>query len=640
MRMSVLPRSLRVALVPAGLLCLALLAGCEDSEWYVDGRTTGLQLGTVERPFRTIGEAIGRAGPGDVIHVAPGLYRENLRVGPGVALVSSRTGAAILHGRAEPGGGWPTVVVDNGARLSGFTVTGGYIGVLCEAGAPVIERNIIRGNHGGTGLSLLEGCDAHVLNNTILGQLGDPLRDTSRGIYVERARPTLRNNIVTGNDVGLLAYQARPVEIHNLFWNNRQNLGEGLAPGEGTLQVDPMFRDATVDDLRLARRSPARDAGDPRWEFNDADGSRSDIGAFDGDGGYQVGLPAQQYFVESVLGAIDREDGLQLDGASRLQQDLLFWFDGSGRNTVGAFDVWTAISRAVPVLTAGRYRARLHNASTPPFLRCRVVTVSFGSFPRGEAYYQDAAGGCRNPDNASRRAGAPIVGGELHVGSWQQGIADHPEAVATLEHELGHVLGLRHVFRGDTIMGQPHALEPGFKETERAAFELLYRHPPGTTFERLLQTGELTADVLYPFPRVDGIERWSAETGRWQGGTWQGSALPRSQDAWARRGDYLMLAGSRLTLRWLTERRITVLPADHAPPQVLFGGRLFTVDLDGQNCGEASPASACEPDEPTNDREGRPARFLKWQVPDDARSGWLVLKARGMASNPVWLEIR
>lgn len=638
--MTALRRVPRAGLVPVGLLCLALLVGCEEGQWHVDGRGSGPPLGTVEQPFRTIGEAVRRAGPGDVIHVAPGLYRENIRLSPGVALVSSRTGAAILHGGASRDGGQPTVVMADGARLSGFTVTGGYIGVLCETGAPVIERNVVRGNHGGSGLSLLDGCDAQVLNNTVLGQLGDPVRNTSRGIYVERARPTLRNNIVMDNDIGLQAYQARPIEVHNLFWNNRRNLGEGLTPGEGTLQLDPLLRDVTVDDLRLSGRSPARDAGDPRWEFNDADGSRSDIGAFDGDGGYPVGLPAQQYFLESVLGAIDREDGLQLDGTSRLQQDLLFWFDASGRNTTGALDAWTVISRAVPVLTAGRYRARLHNSATPPFLRCRVVTVSFGGAPRGEAYYQDARGGCQNPDNELGRSGAPIAGGELQLGSWQQGLADDPEAVATLEHELGHVLGLRHVFRGDTIMGQPHALEPGFKAIEREAFGLLYRHPPGTGFEHLLQTGDLSADVLHPFPRVDGIERWDVETGRWQGGTWQGHQLPRSRDAWAARGDYLLLTGSRMTLRWLTEGRTNQRPADHAPPRVLFGGRVYTIDLEGQQCGTSASGSACAPGEPTNDRVGRPARALKWRVPGDAQSGWLVVKARGMASNPVWLDIR
>jgi len=632
-----LPRMLLTSPLPAGLLCLALLAGCEEGQWYVDGRATGLQLGTVDRPLRTIGAAVERAAPGDVIHVAPGLYRENVKLRRGVSLVSSRTGAAILHGGAQRQGGWPTVVMADGARLSGFTITGGYVGVLCEEGAPVIERNIVRGNHGGTGLSLLDGCAALVLNNTVLGQLVDPLVGKSYGIYVERAQPTLRNNIVTGNDVGLLVYRAGPIETHNLFWNNRQNMGEGLTLGEGSLQADPLFQDISVDDYRLARQSPARDAGDPRWEFNDADGSRSDIGAFDGDGGYQVGLPAQQYFVESVLGAVDTTEGLRLNGTSRLQRDLLFWFDSSSRNTQGAHDAWVAISRALPVLTAGRYRARLHNSETPPVPRCLVVTVRFDQAPRGVPYRLASRSGCLDGNGESVRGGAEITGGELDLGSWRQGLADEPEWVATLEHELGHVLGLWHAYRGDVIMGQPASLAPGFKAVEREAFDLLYRHPTGMRLGRLLDLGELTADVLHPFPRIDEVLRWNASSRHWEGATSQGG---ESTDAWARAGDYLLLVGSRLTLRWLTDSATTFRPSDHAPPKMSLEGRTMPVDLDRQRCEDAPADRPCARGEPTNPFQGRPARYLKWQVPEGARSGWLVLHARGQASNPIWLEIR
>ncbi len=633
-------RRSRTAFLLTGLVCLALLVGCEQDQWHVDGRASGLLLGTSERPFRTIGAAMARACAGDVIYVEPGLYRENLRLKPGVALVSLRTGAAILHGGAEREGGLPAVTMADGARLSGFTVTGGFNGVLCEGGAPVIERNIVRGNHGDAGLSLLAGCAAHVLNNTVLGNLGSMPHGVSRGIYVEDSAPTLRNNIVTGNDVGIQVYRARPVERHNLYWNNRQHLGGGLLMGEGSLVANPVFRDEASDDWRLNANSPARHAGDPRWEFNDRDGSRSDMGAFDGDGGYRVGLPAQAYFVESLLGAVDTREGPRLNGTSRLQRDLLFWFDSSGRNTQGAHDAWLAISRAVPVLTAGRYRARLHNSETPPVLGCLVVKVRFDRPPRGMPYRLDARGGCLDTNGVSVRAGAEITGGELDLGSWQQGLAYEPAWVATLEHELGHVLGLLHAYRGDLIMGQPSSLVPGFKAVEREAFDLLYRHPTGMHLGGLLDLGELTADVLHPFPRIDQVLRWDTSSGRWMGASSQGTESGTGADAWARPGDYLLLEGSRLTLRWMTEVATTLRPPDHAPPQVSLSGRFMTVDLERQRCEDAPADRPCARGEPSNSFQGRPSRYLKWRVPEGARSGWLVVHARGQASNPVWLEIR
>ncbi len=36
---------------------------------------------------------------------------------------------------------------------------------------------------------------------------------------------------------------------------------------------------------------------------------------------------------------------------------------------------------------------------------------------------------------------------------------------------------------------------------------------------------------------------------------------------------------------------------------------------------------------------GSAAQYLKIQVPAGASSGWLYVRARGLSSNPVWLEV-
>lgn len=53
----------------------------------------------------------------------------------------------------------------------------------------------------------------------------------------------------------------------------------GVVLGEDAVTSDPMYVDPARGDYRLREGSPAVDAGDPREEFNDPDGSRADVGA-------------------------------------------------------------------------------------------------------------------------------------------------------------------------------------------------------------------------------------------------------------------------------------------------------------------------------------------------------------------------
>jgi hypothetical protein len=81
------------------------------------------------------------------------------------------------------------------------------------------------------------------------------------------------------------------------------------------------------------------------------------MGAFDGNGGYTVSLPAQEYFIESILSAIDYSTGPQINGTSRFTADPEFWFDATGRGTQGETDARTLIDAAIPHLTDNLYHA-------------------------------------------------------------------------------------------------------------------------------------------------------------------------------------------------------------------------------------------------------------------------------------------
>lgn len=633
-------KSQQFPLLKTGLSILSalLLSACN---LYVDGAYTGTEVGSESQPFRTIARALSVASAGDVVYVRPGLYRENLRLPADVDLISTRTGAAIIHGGAGRSGGNPAVVTAQGASISGFTIIGGYTGIRCQGGRPIIKRNILRGNYGDGGIVALNGCNAAIENNTVLGNFGNSTNGLAIGIYVENATPAVRNNIITGNDIGFAPYQATPIERYNNIWGNRRNFGYQASAGAGTISADPRFMDPSLDDYRLATGSPSRDSGDPAAVYNDSDGSRNDMGAFDANGGYLVDIPTQEYFAESLMNAIDTDTSLRLDGTSRFDANPVFWFDASGRGTQGETDARSLITSAIPILTDGLYTAVFHSGATPPACsRCNYVTVSFDT-PQGIVYRRGVDSACRDPGHALQRAGAAIIGGELHLSSSHvTGILGNSSSVATTLHELAHVAGVSHSFRGENIIGQGViCCRTAYSPVERAAFNLLYARPAGTTVNDLIAAGDFTRNTLQPIPSIDHIQRWIADDSRWRDAKTNPTG-PDSPDYWARPGDYIILKGSRLTLRWLTEFPTSFRAPDYSPPTIHFGDISVTADIDHQRCPTTPPTTPCATGEPSNTWAGSPARYLKVRVPAGARSGWVMVRARGLESNPVWLEIR
>jgi hypothetical protein len=103
-----------------------------------------------------------------------------------------------------------------------------------------------------------------------------------------RTEPTLVNNLVYGNH-GVGVFSEDGIDASVTYTGVYANVTDwdGLTgSGAGTLTADPLFvgatddGDWTDDDFRLQRGSPAVDAGDPA--ISDADGSRSDLGAYGG----------------------------------------------------------------------------------------------------------------------------------------------------------------------------------------------------------------------------------------------------------------------------------------------------------------------------------------------------------------------
>jgi parallel beta-helix repeat protein len=148
----------------------------------------------VPNDFPRIQKAINEVSTGYTIQVAPGTYREHLRIDESIALIGEDRNTTIIDGD-----GIGVVVImaaeQGNMSFSGFTVqNSGYGGgIFMSCSNNVVVGNTIRKNNGDFGL-LLDSCsDNTILDNTISDNYGSGVWLLNSGGNI------LRNNRLIGN---------------------------------------------------------------------------------------------------------------------------------------------------------------------------------------------------------------------------------------------------------------------------------------------------------------------------------------------------------------------------------------------------------------------------------------------------------
>ncbi|MEW5804371.1 MAG: HYR domain-containing protein [bacterium] len=290
-------------------------AGSGFSFW-IDGAGFGTwDEGHDVYPQESIQTVIDVAHNGDVITVHPGIYRENIHfMGKAITLKSTDpndpnvVAATVLDGNQAA----RVVTFDDGAGsspvLTGFTVRNGKAdyggGISCSSLSPFITHCIIAGNSAVRGggiicdLSLPTISHCIIYNNSAV---------EGGGISCESySFPLITNCTISGNSAidgsGMYcSYLSSPYVVNSILWNNGSEISAEISADEashpklsycclrggyaglGNMSANPLFVDPAHGDYRLRSGSPCIDAGHPRRY--DGDASRSDIGAYGGEGG-------------------------------------------------------------------------------------------------------------------------------------------------------------------------------------------------------------------------------------------------------------------------------------------------------------------------------------------------------------------
>ncbi len=237
----------------------------------------------------------------------------------------------LINGNQGSFGGGISCVHNSNAIIIGNIISynsasdlGGAI--YCRASDPIIVGNNIINNvslQSGGGIACILYSNPVITNNTIIqnsalawfggyGGMGG-------GLLCFSSNPILINNSIYGNVAdswggGLYCQQSYPLIVNNIYWANSAdsggseiyivsgfpliefcNIQDTLWPGEGNIDIDPLFRDTVNGDFQLMSMacgdnadSPCIDAGSPFYSDSLLDCSWglgttvSDMGAYGG----------------------------------------------------------------------------------------------------------------------------------------------------------------------------------------------------------------------------------------------------------------------------------------------------------------------------------------------------------------------
>jgi len=304
---------------------LTLHFGYDLTEGPVQNLTTGAHYDYVQH-------AIDTAAAGDTLVVAPGIYREKVRLnGKNVTLTSTNPDdPAVRAATVIAGGGYQVTFADDETAdcvFAGFTVSGGSYGLFCAGAAPTIENCTITDNsYAGVkvwnkGAPTFNRCEiagnatgvemwAHRESRIVFSNYGTfrnclVVGNREGGFY--SGYPTLENCTVADN-LGIGVYATQANVTNSIIYFNGENADgvnlkvervqslatysnvQGGWDGEGNLDADPLFIARgqwdvpnatgiwTAGDYHLKSQGWSWDAVQGIWAWDDATSPCIDAG--------------------------------------------------------------------------------------------------------------------------------------------------------------------------------------------------------------------------------------------------------------------------------------------------------------------------------------------------------------------------
>ncbi len=198
-------------LIVKGLLIILLLSlpmwtfSSHKNDLYVDVKASSQQDGSSSHPYKTIKQAIKKGDRKTEIHVAKGVYEENITLKKGMELLGEDKDNTVIKAKKSS---QSTVTMEDDSKIDGFTIKRGKRGVLIKKSAKV---------------SIIDCIIKYNKRDGIFIQGGD----TKKSHQVVISESEVRDN----GQAGIYSTGARRIVIMNSEIHNNKSDGVDLAQG-------------------------------------------------------------------------------------------------------------------------------------------------------------------------------------------------------------------------------------------------------------------------------------------------------------------------------------------------------------------------------------------------------------------------
>lgn len=162
---------------------------------YVDGSRAGEEKGTQEKPYHTISEALVHSDSRTDVHVAKGVYLDNIEIPKGVRVFGTSQDEVIIRAKRTSK---VVVSMKDDSEINKVTIEKGREGIWVKENAEVsIIKTVVRDNKK-DGIKIGKGStkkdDPVVITDSIIEKNG------RAGIFSEKRRLVIMNNEIREND--------------------------------------------------------------------------------------------------------------------------------------------------------------------------------------------------------------------------------------------------------------------------------------------------------------------------------------------------------------------------------------------------------------------------------------------------------
>jgi hypothetical protein len=172
-----------VAIFAVFVIAPSLAFSSHNKSLYVNAKANGMEDGSRNHPYKTIGSAIDKADSNTEIHVSKGEYVENITLKKGIKLFGEDADNTILKAKKDK---WSTVYMADNSEIDDFTITRGDRGIWVGKHAKVNIINCIVKYNDGDGIGV-EG-DGMSKSNQVYISKTEIRNNNQAGIYVAGSR--------------------------------------------------------------------------------------------------------------------------------------------------------------------------------------------------------------------------------------------------------------------------------------------------------------------------------------------------------------------------------------------------------------------------------------------------------------------